>query len=48
MDIPTTFGHSVRLNNLDQLRKEAKDLRDKLEALSPACARKSARNAEMR
>ena len=41
MDIPTTFGHSVRLNSLDQLRKEETDLRDQLEALSPGTARES-------
>jgi hypothetical protein len=35
MDIPTTFGHSVRLNSLDQLRKEVLSLRDQLEKLSP-------------
>ena len=35
VDIPTTFGHTIRLNGLTQLREELKELRDKLEALSP-------------
>jgi hypothetical protein len=35
MDIPTTFGHTVRLNSLAQTREEEKSSRDKLEALSP-------------
>ncbi|MHB8969837.1 MAG: hypothetical protein ACYC3X_08775 [Pirellulaceae bacterium] len=35
MDIPTSFGHAVRLNSLAQLRDEEKRMTEKLEALSP-------------
>ncbi len=40
MDIPTTFGHSVRLNNVSDLRKETIALRDQLEQLSPGLREK--------
>jgi hypothetical protein len=40
MDIPTTFGHSVRLNSLDQIRKDVTKLREQLEALSPGMREK--------
>jgi hypothetical protein len=40
MDIPTTFGHTVRLNSLAQTREEEKSVGDKLEALSPGLREK--------
>lgn len=35
MDIPTTFGHTVRLNSVEQVRNDEKRFREKLEALAP-------------
>lgn len=40
MDIPTTFGHSVRLNNTGILVAQAADLRKQLEALAPGLREK--------
>ena len=38
MDIPTTFGHTVRLNTVAQMREEAQRMQEKLDALSPGLA----------
>jgi len=35
MDIPTTFGHTVRLGRLDEVRQEVETLRAELEQLLP-------------
>lgn len=40
MDIPSTFGHTVRLNNREKLKEEAEHLRAKLEAMSPGLREK--------
>jgi hypothetical protein len=40
MDLATTFGHTVRLNSLAQVREEEKRMREKLEELSPGLREK--------
>ena len=45
MDIPTSWGHTVRLNTLRQFQKERDLMRDKLEALAPGSARRNPRAA---
>ncbi|MHB0956969.1 MAG: hypothetical protein ACYC0X_13605 [Pirellulaceae bacterium] len=40
MDLPTTYGHSVRLNTVAQLRDDALRAREKLEALAPGLREK--------
>ena len=40
LDIPTTYGHTVRLNSLRQLQAEEQRMRAKLEELSPGLREK--------
>ncbi len=40
LDIPTSWGHTVRLNSLDQFRREEDQMRAKLEAMSPGLREK--------
>ena len=40
MDIPTTFGHTVRLSTVAQMREEGQRMREKLDALSPGLREK--------